>query len=300
MSMGTTWYGVDAVEDSRTLMPYLKGLWGTYPIFACRYIGSNYSTSKDEIDYLLSLGIRFAAVYNARAGVEYTLATAQEGKADAQIALAILADLCPGARPVVFRDIESGQSVTADYLLAWSTALAQNDWPGGFYLPTAQATYASVYGQVVPRVARKYRLLWAASWIGYSAPEHAPAWNPPMVGADPLATVAWQFANQPRFDANLWTADAYGYALNTPQAAQPMSVIWRTVKRVGLKQQPNTSSGLAIDDHRLPVVVELGAIVDPWPDIHGREKLNGYRHVRLPDTKAHGWMLDKDIAKDTP
>ena len=300
--MDTYYYGTDSFDDSRDVMPKVKAIWGCYPSHQTRYVGTPEASRNDEVAYNYGLGIRQAFVYNRYAGEEFPLLTAAEGEAHALEAIAAVSRLTSGIKTLTWRDIESGQPVTIDYLTGWSKALDRLGWPGGFYGPWSQASYAALYDQIIGAVPRRSRLLWTAEWTGY-VPPPGPTWQPTILVQDPSAVVCWQFAGNALgklVDCNLATAEAYGLMFGVPAAATAAdALVWRTTARVGLKQQPNTSSDLAFDEHRKDVVIELGAVVEPGPDIQGREKVGGYTHVRIPQTRAHGWLLSLDIKQDS-
>jgi Domain of unknown function (DUF1906) len=298
--MTTTYYGVDSVDDARTVLPNLKAKWGVYPSLYARYVVGGYVTSKEEVDALLALGVRVVHVCNF--GDAGTVGgSSDQGAADARTAiLAMQATGVPAGKGLLFRDIETAWVPSVAYLTGWSSALAAANQPGGFYANAEWTTFDAPYAAIVAGVGRLHRLVWTSEPenVGY-VPPPGPAWNPFAPPSDPSAVVGWQFCEQPSqipdVDLNLWTAEAYGLAYGAPKPPTP-NPTYRISKTAALKQGPSHSSSDAIDPQHRPVILERGTEVLKLGIVCHTD--DSWQSVGLPASPVHGYVLAANIEND--
>src|ERR1035437_5276551 len=245
--MTHTFYGTDSVTHAQQVMPGLKKAWGVIPAWHARYVcapTASYNTDKAELAYMLGLGQRVAFVFDGRAGAGYALTDEAAGRADATVAMAVISALCPSKKPLLMDDIESNQVVNLAHFRGWSGALRDADWPGGYYIPISQDVYSQVYGQLVPLMPRKHRLIWTAQWYNPTFyPPPGPDWNPRVgIGIDDLGAVVMQQVNGqvPGLSvySNLALQEAYDYMLSPAPVKVP---VWHVTHTCALKPEIQAS-----------------------------------------------------------
>ena len=208
------YYGVDSLAPSGPILPVLEAAWrGTLPSWYGRYLES---VSELELEALTGRGIHVLMIYNAGSG-SLPMETTAQGVRDAKAAMQLSMRLCGmRKRPLIARDIEAGQLLTAEYALGWGMAFRNYDWPCAVYLPATQLPYAAAMNRVCSELPRLNRLVWTSQWSGYLPAYDQPKWGPDLVRlTDKGACVLWQFAGEALglVDCSLATQEAYDLML---------------------------------------------------------------------------------------
>lgn len=209
--MATHW-GVDSANSAnsstggQTLFDNITQLAGRAPEFWGRYIGSSFSLTATEAEFLHGKSCKILVIYN---GAHNSPSSVQggftEGANDANRAITAAKAVGVPAKVWIYADIEAGWNPTAEWFQGWSDTMSSSQYggAGGIYgdpIPANAAHFNTPYCAAFHSDPRMQGTGDSAALIFSSEPEpgctsaaSAPTFAPASPPCNPN-TVIWQYA----------------------------------------------------------------------------------------------------------
>ena len=222
-------FGVDSLDDARTILPEVTTQAGRKPDFWIRYLHGPGPVTASEIAALRQDGIAVGLI-SGTATASRVQGTYADGYADAHADVAAAQALGAPANVRLMLDLEAGWSPSAHYLLGWCEAQVAGPFAGAGclycdpYSPGTQNAIAALLA--VWRYPQNEPVLWSAE------PEPGaggiPAWGPATCYG--LSVVLWQYAES-----------AFGGIVDLDLAADGYTGLWEAVPVGEFSDVPSTA-----------------------------------------------------------
>ena len=207
--MATHW-GVDSARransqiNGQTLFDRITQQAGQAPEFWGRYIGSSFSLSTSEVQFLHGKNCRILVIYNgAHDSLTSVQGGFQEGVNDASRAISAAQTLGVAAGTWIYADIEAGWSPTGEWFKGWSDTMFHSQYGGA----------GGIYGNPLPSNAVHFNTPYCAAFNS----------DPNMQGTGGSAALIFSSEPEPGCTS---AAAAPTFAPSSPPC-NPSAVIWQ-------------------------------------------------------------------------